>query len=127
MQLNRAMVALPEFSLSWSLRLLLPCSGRRRTSRENPARRQAPKTILCSCVEIFDGNACMSVDARLIKRLRAMGDSDPFELNVHLRAEAGITVLFGPSGAGKSLILNCLAGFARPDEGRILVNDRLFF
>jgi molybdate transport system ATP-binding protein len=69
----------------------------------------------------------MSVDARLIKRLPAIGDTDPFELNVQLRADAGITVLFGPSGAGKSLILNCLAGFARPDEGRILVNDRLFF
>ncbi|HEY7305212.1 MAG TPA: ATP-binding cassette domain-containing protein [Bryobacteraceae bacterium] len=69
----------------------------------------------------------MSTDARLIKRLPAIADTDSFELNVHLRAEAGITVLFGPSGAGKSLILNCLGGFARPDEGRILVNDRLFF
>lgn len=69
----------------------------------------------------------MSVDARLIKRLSAVAETGSFELNVHLHAEAGITVLFGPSGAGKTLILNCLGGFARPDEGRILVNDRLFF
>lgn len=69
----------------------------------------------------------MSIDARLIKRLPAIAGTGSFELNVHLRAEAGITVLFGPSGAGKTLILNCLGGFARPDEGRILVNDRLFF
>ncbi len=69
----------------------------------------------------------MSIDARLIKRLPAIADAGSFELNVHLRAESGITVLFGPSGAGKTLILNCLGGFARPDEGRILVNDDLFF
>lgn len=69
----------------------------------------------------------MSIDARLVKRLPVVAESGSFELNVHLRAEAGITVLFGPSGAGKTLILNCLGGFARPDEGRILVNDRLFY
>jgi molybdate transport system ATP-binding protein len=69
----------------------------------------------------------MSIHARLVKRLPAIADAGPFELNVQLQAEAGITVLFGPSGAGKTLILNCLGGFARPDEGRILVNDHLFF
>jgi len=69
----------------------------------------------------------MSIHARLVKRLPAIAAAGPFELNVQLQAEAGITVLFGPSGAGKTLILNCLGGFARPDEGRILVNDHLFF
>ena len=69
----------------------------------------------------------MSIDARLIKRFPAVAETGSFELNVHLRAEAGITVLFGPSGAGKTLVLNCLGGFARPDEGRILVNDELFY
>ncbi len=67
------------------------------------------------------------IDARLLKRLPPASGSRPFELNIHLRASTGITVLFGPSGAGKSLTLNCLAGFARPDEGRILVNDQLYF
>lgn len=67
------------------------------------------------------------LDARLVKRLPPRGDSDGFELNVHLRAGAGITVLFGSSGAGKTLTLNCLAGFTRPDEGRILVRDQIYF
>jgi molybdate transport system ATP-binding protein len=67
------------------------------------------------------------IDARLIKRFPAAKDSQAFELNVHFRAGSGITVLMGPSGAGKTLLLNCLAGFAHPDEGRILVHDELFF
>lgn len=67
------------------------------------------------------------LDARLLKHLPPRGDSEGFELNVHLRAGAGITVLFGSSGAGKTLTLNCLAGFTRPDEGRILVRDEIYF
>ena len=67
------------------------------------------------------------IDAKLFKRLPGGSDSQPFELNIHLQAEPGITVLFGPSGAGKSLTLNCIAGFARPDEGRILVSNRIYF
>jgi len=67
------------------------------------------------------------IDARLIKRFSSARDSEAFELNIHLRAGSGVTVLFGPSGAGKTLTLNCLGGFTRPDEGRILVNDELYF
>ena len=67
------------------------------------------------------------IDARLIKQFPAAPDSEPFELNVHLRAGIGVTVLFGASGAGKTLTLNCIGGFTHPDEGRILVNDQLFF
>lgn len=68
----------------------------------------------------------MSIDARVIKRYAAGSQSEAFELNIHLRAGDGVTVLLGPSGAGKTLTLNCLAGFARPDQGRILVNDELY-
>jgi molybdate transport system ATP-binding protein len=67
------------------------------------------------------------IDARIRKVFPGNGDSAPFELNIHLKSAAEITVLFGPSGAGKSLSLDCIAGFARPDEGRILVDDRLLF
>ncbi len=67
------------------------------------------------------------IDARLVKRFQAAPDSEGFELNVHLRAGPGITVLLGSSGSGKTQTLNCLAGFLRPDEGRILVNDQLYF
>ncbi len=67
------------------------------------------------------------VDAKLVKHFRAERDSAGFELDVHLRCGPGVTVLFGSSGAGKSLTLNCLGGFARPDAGRILIGDQLYF
>jgi len=72
-------------------------------------------------------NAPIKIDARLLKQLPAAGDTEAFDLNVHLRSDAAITVLWGASGAGKTLALNCLGGFSKPDEGRILVNDELFF
>lgn len=67
------------------------------------------------------------IDARVRKAFPGDRGSAPFELNVELKSGADVTVLFGPSGAGKSLTLDCIAGFVRPDEGRILVNDRLLF
>ena len=36
-------------------------------------------------------------------------------------------MLFGPSGAGKTLTLDSIAGFVRPDEGRILLDDQILF
>jgi molybdate transport system ATP-binding protein len=50
-----------------------------------------------------------------------------FSLDVEFSAGAGITVLFGPSGAGKTLTLDLIAGFVRPDAGRVLLNDVLLF
>ena len=67
------------------------------------------------------------IDARLVKKLAPGQDFASFHLDLHLRTGPGITVLFGSSGAGKTLTLNCLAGFARPDEGRILVRDEIYF
>jgi molybdate transport system ATP-binding protein len=68
-----------------------------------------------------------TIDARIIKRYAAGLDSEAFELNIHLQTSPGVTVLLGPSGSGKTLTLNCLAGFTKPDEGRILVQDQLYF
>ncbi len=48
-------------------------------------------------------------------------------LDVEFQAPAGITVLYGPPGAGKSTVLEVLAGFVRPNSGRILVDDVLVF
>ncbi len=50
-----------------------------------------------------------------------------FTLDVAWSAGDGVAVLFGPSGAGKTLTLQCLAGLIRPDAGRIVVDDRVFF
>jgi molybdate transport system ATP-binding protein len=53
--------------------------------------------------------------------------SAPFELDVLLQVPPGITILFGPSGAGKSTVLDCVAGLARPDAGRIVVGEDVLF
>jgi molybdate transport system ATP-binding protein len=68
-----------------------------------------------------------SVDARIVKHLPGIKDTPAFDLSIHLRADPGIMVVIGPSGAGKTLMLDCLGGFLRPDEGRILVRDELYF
>jgi molybdate transport system ATP-binding protein len=48
----------------------------------------------------------------------------PSELEVSFEAQAGVTVLFGPSGSGKSTVLECIAGLAQPDHGRVRLNDK---
>jgi ABC-type sulfate/molybdate transport systems ATPase subunit len=67
------------------------------------------------------------IEARIRKRFPAGPESAGFALDVEFTAGAGVTVLFGPSGAGKTLILECVAGFVKPDEGRILLDDSLLF
>lgn len=43
-----------------------------------------------------------------------------------LEVSAGeILALLGPSGSGKTTLLRLIAGFERPDEGRIVINDRI--
>lgn len=65
--------------------------------------------------------------ARLRKQFPASPGSAAFSLDVDLSAGPGVTVLLGPSGAGKTLTLDSIAGFARPDEGRILLDDEILF
>lgn len=50
-----------------------------------------------------------------------------FELAAAFTAGPGITALFGPSGVGKTTVLNCVAGLARPDRGRIVAAGRTLF
>lgn len=68
--------------------------------------------------------AMLSVQIR--KELHRAG-SLSFVLDVACEVPPGITILFGPSGAGKSTLLDCLAGLARPDDGRISIDGNLLF
>jgi molybdate transport system ATP-binding protein len=65
------------------------------------------------------------LDARFRKRYAA--PAQKFVLEAEFRAAPGFTILFGPSGAGKTTVLDCVAGLAKPDEGRIAVGDRVLF
>src|SRR6266849_166891 len=67
------------------------------------------------------------LQARLRKTFPAKPDSAGFSLDLEFSAAAGVTVLFGPSGSGKTLVLDSIAGFVRPDEGRILLDDEILF
>ncbi|HEX9878947.1 MAG TPA: ABC transporter ATP-binding protein [Candidatus Binatia bacterium] len=47
---------------------------------------------------------------------------------IHLQvAEGEFFVLLGPSGSGKTTLLRCIAGLETPDEGDILLGDRLVY
>jgi molybdate transport system ATP-binding protein len=67
------------------------------------------------------------IQARIRRRFAAGPESSAFDLDVEFEAREGVTVLFGASGAGKTLTLDCVAGFARPDAGRILLDDRILY
>src|SRR5262249_34866638 len=67
------------------------------------------------------------IHACITKKYPPGKDSAGFSLDLEFRAAAGITVLFGPSGAGKTLTLEAIAGFVRPDAGRILLDDAILF
>lgn len=67
------------------------------------------------------------LEARLHKTFPPRPDSTGFTLDVEFSVKAGVTVLFGPSGAGKTLVLDSIAGFVTPGEGRILLDDAILF
>jgi molybdate transport system ATP-binding protein len=67
------------------------------------------------------------IQAKIRKQYAQGPQSAGFSLDVDFRAAAGVTVLFGSSGAGKTLTLDSIAGFVRPDEGRILLDDQILF
>src|SRR5665213_3392863 len=67
------------------------------------------------------------LQARLRKSFAPRPDSAGFTLDLEFTAAAGVTVLFGPSGAGKTLVLDSIAGFVQPDEGRILLEDDILY
>jgi molybdate transport system ATP-binding protein len=50
-----------------------------------------------------------------------------FALNVAFSTADDRVVIFGPSGAGKSVTIQAIAGLVRPQEGRIVLGERVLF
>ena len=48
-----------------------------------------------------------------------------FLLDVDFSMDGGVFAILGASGCGKSMTLKCIAGIERPNEGRIVLNDRV--
>jgi molybdate transport system ATP-binding protein len=78
-------------------------------------------------VDPVDGEISASKLTVRAKLARTREGSPPFVLDVSVEVPPGITILFGPSGAGKSTLLDCIAGLARPDEGRIVTGEEVLF
>jgi molybdate transport system ATP-binding protein len=55
------------------------------------------------------------------------GVNRTFGLNVEFTVPRGMTILFGPSGSGKTTCLRAVAGVLRPDEGRISLDEHVYF
>jgi len=67
------------------------------------------------------------IEARIGKRIAPSLDSAGFSLDIEFQALPGVTALFGALGCGKTLTFDAIAGFARPDTGRIMLDDRILF
>ncbi|MEW6387466.1 MAG: ATP-binding cassette domain-containing protein [Thermodesulfobacteriota bacterium] len=63
----------------------------------------------------------VNITKKMVSRRRT------FTLEANFSSEEDRVVLFGPSGSGKTLTLKAIAGLIRPDQGAIVVGDRLLF
>jgi molybdate transport system ATP-binding protein len=63
----------------------------------------------------------MGLSIKIVKQVNG------FRLEADWRIENELAVLFGYSGAGKSLTLQLIAGFLKPDTGRIAANGEVLF
>jgi molybdate transport system ATP-binding protein len=62
----------------------------------------------------------MSLSVDLRRRLGTLELAVRFE-----QPASGVTALFGPSGAGKTSVLHMIAGLLAPQQGRIVLGDRI--
>jgi molybdate transport system ATP-binding protein len=69
--------------------------------------------------EIAVGEVALAVEIRL--------PLAHFELECSFRAQREVIVLFGSSGAGKTSVLDSIAGFRAPRQGRIALGSRVLF
>jgi molybdate transport system ATP-binding protein len=50
-----------------------------------------------------------------------------FKLSAQMEGGQEVLALLGASGCGKSLLLKCIAGIEKPDEGLIIINGETVF
>lgn len=50
-----------------------------------------------------------------------------FDLSVNLENDSNRLGILGASGSGKSVLLKCIAGIVTPDEGKIVLGERILF
>lgn len=67
-----------------------------------------------------------SLKTRLRKSHRQV-DLAYFRLEVDVEFGPGVTAIFGPSGGGKSTWLECIAGVQDPEDGAVVMGDRVLF
>lgn len=48
-----------------------------------------------------------------------------FSLDAGFTSEGGVTALFGRSGSGKTSLVRIIAGLAKPDHGRLVIDDEV--
>lgn len=63
----------------------------------------------------------MNLEVQIKKKL------DSFLLEVDFQTSSGVLGILGASGCGKSMTLKAIAGLMTPDEGRIVLNNRVLF
>ena len=64
---------------------------------------------------------------RLLLSIEIRKQLPEFELQIEFTVSNHITVLFGPSGCGKTTILRCIAGLAKPDQGRMILGQNILY
>ena len=63
----------------------------------------------------------MSITVEIHKKL------DNFSLDISFQSQSRRIGILGASGCGKSMTLKSIAGIVTPDEGRIVIEDRILF
>ncbi|WP_320128196.1 ATP-binding cassette domain-containing protein [uncultured Sphaerochaeta sp.] len=70
----------------------------------------------------------MSLEVLIKMKTKNEKGCKPFFLDARLSVASGeIVGLLGPSGSGKSMTLKSIAGIMKPDEGSIILNERVLF
>ncbi|MFY3382698.1 molybdenum ABC transporter ATP-binding protein [Paracidovorax sp. MALMAid1276] len=67
----------------------------------------------------------MAADSSIAARLQLVRPGFTLDVDLHLPGH-GVTALFGPSGCGKTTVLRSMAGLARAQPGRVVVNGEVW-